>query len=115
MKYNFLDKLDYLLDRSKLTKGALSRESGIPYTTIDGWYKKGYEGLKLTTLRKLSQYLGVGIGYWVDDENLEPQRFIAPHSILALPTPEKLDLIKERYISADKPIQQAVDKLLDII
>ena len=34
---------------------------------IDGWYKKGYEGLKLTTLRKLSAYFGVPLDFWAND------------------------------------------------
>ena len=44
---NFLEKLDFLMERYGLNKSTLSQKSEIPYTTIDGWYKKGYEGLKI--------------------------------------------------------------------
>lgn len=74
MKYSFIDKLNYLMQENGLNKNTLSKSSGIPYTTIDGWYKKGYEGLKLTTIKKLSSALNVDIGYWVDDKFLEPQK-----------------------------------------
>lgn len=40
----FLDKLDNLMHERGLNKNTLSKACGIPYTTIDGWYKKGYEG-----------------------------------------------------------------------
>lgn len=53
---DFLEKLDYLMSKQNLNKSTLSKACDIPYTTIDGWYKKGYAGLKLTTLRKLSNF-----------------------------------------------------------
>lgn len=74
MTYTFLNKLDYLMDIKGLNKNSLSKASQIPYTTIDGWYKKGYEGLKLTTLTKLSEYFNVGLDYWADDEVLDPTK-----------------------------------------
>ena len=48
---DFLEKLDYLMEENHLNKNTLSKACNIPYTTIDGWYKKGYEGLKLTSLK----------------------------------------------------------------
>ena len=68
----FLQKLDYLMDKYGLNKSTLSQNSGIPYTTIDGWYKKGYEGLKLTTFRKLADYFNTTLDYWVLDEVTDP-------------------------------------------
>lgn len=67
---DFLRKLNYLMDREGLNKSTLSKSCGIPYTTIDGWYKKGYEGLKLTTLRKLSNFFGTSLDYWASENNL---------------------------------------------
>ena len=64
---DFLEKLDYLMAKNSLNKSSLSKSCGIPYTTIDGWYKKGYEGLKLTTLRKLSDFFKTSLDYWVED------------------------------------------------
>ncbi|MEY8321864.1 helix-turn-helix transcriptional regulator [Lachnospiraceae bacterium 46-61] len=65
---NFLEKLDLLLNENKLNKHSLSQQSGIPYTTIDGWYKKGYDGLKLTTLRKLAIFFNTTLDYWAYDD-----------------------------------------------
>ena len=58
---DFLEKLDYLMEKNHLNKSTLSKACNIPYTTIDGWYKKGYKGLKLTTLRKLAAYFGTSL------------------------------------------------------
>lgn len=65
---NFLEKLNLLLESRSLNKHVLSQLSGIPYTTIDGWYKKGYEGAKLPTIQKLADFFGTTIDYLVRDE-----------------------------------------------
>ncbi len=64
---DFLEKLNYLMEKNHLNKSTLSKACNIPYTTIDGWYKKGYEGLKLTTLRKLAEYFGTSLDYWASE------------------------------------------------
>lgn len=69
---DFLEKVDYLMGRFGLTRTTLSQKSNIPYTTIDGWYKKGYEGLKLTTLRKLADYFNTTLDYWILDDIKDP-------------------------------------------
>ena len=69
----FLDKLDYLMEQHGLNKSSLSRESGIPYTTIDGWYKKGYEAAKISSLKKLCAFFDVSLDYLVMDEITDPK------------------------------------------
>lgn len=69
---NFLDKLNLLMEKQHLNKNTLSKACNIPYTTIDGWYKRGYEELKLPTLKKLSNYFKVSLDYWANDDLLEP-------------------------------------------
>lgn len=64
---DFLEKLNYLMDKHHLNKSTLSKSCDIPYTTIDGWYKKGYEGIKLTTLRKLSNFFGTSLDFWANN------------------------------------------------
>ena len=69
---NFLEKLDYLMEEKGLNPHTLAKASGIPYTTIKGWYEKGYEGLKLPTLRKLSNFFCTTLDYWALDEIKNP-------------------------------------------
>ena len=65
---NFLEKLDLLMNERHLNKSTLSQASGIPYTTIDGWYKRGYAGAKLPTIQKLADFFHTTLDYLIRDE-----------------------------------------------
>lgn len=69
---DFLSKLDYLMKTHNLNKRSLSINSGIPYTTIDGFYKKGFENTKLSTIKKLCDYFDVSIDYLAIDYIEDP-------------------------------------------
>ena len=79
----FLEKLEKLMKEHNLNKSTLSKSCGIPYTTIDGWYKKGFEDMRLSTLKKLSSFFNTSLDFWAyDDEDVEPlseekQKFIS--------------------------------------
>lgn len=64
----FLEKLDALMNEKGINKSVLSKESGIPYTTIDGFYKKGYDNAKLPTIKRIASYFGVTIDYLILDD-----------------------------------------------
>ena len=70
------ETLDKLMEQKKINKRTLAIESGIPYTTIDGLYKKGSENTKLSTLMKLANYFNVTLDYLVyrDDSRENPGR-----------------------------------------
>ena len=51
---------EYMLKHG-YTKADISRMSNIPYTTIDGLFKKGDENTKLSTLKKLAALIGCTI------------------------------------------------------
>lgn len=76
---SFTDKLDALMAEKGINKSILSKESGIPYTTIAGFYTKGTDNVKLSTLRKLSSYLGCSIDYLADDDSVEEPSILAAH------------------------------------
>nr|WP_315020985.1 helix-turn-helix transcriptional regulator [uncultured Aminipila sp.] len=65
---NFLEKLNYLMEINNINKNILSKESGIPYSTIDNFYKKGYEKAKLPTIQKLAKYFDTTLDYLIFDE-----------------------------------------------
>lgn len=67
---NFIEKLDLLMKEKSITRMGLSKESGVPYTTIVNFYEKGSENIKLSTLRRLSDYFGVSLDFLVDDEEI---------------------------------------------
>ncbi len=82
-----------------LNKHTLSKESGVPYTTIDGFYKKGCDNVKLSTLLRLASFFNVSLDYLVNGE-------------ITNVTDHEKDLI---YAYRNNPVMQsAVDKLLGI-
>lgn len=95
---SFLTKLDRLMSEKNINKSQLSRESGVPYTTIDGFYKKGTENIKLSTLKKLAAYFNCSLDYLADDDI--PDDGYSIHTIAAHHdgeewTDEELDEIEE--------------------
>ena len=89
---NFLEKLDSLMSEMSINKAELSRISGVPYTTIDGFYKKGYENAKISTIRKIARALGTSLDYlaWDDDR--------APKHAKSISPPDPLTVEMERLV-----------------
>nr|DAH23760.1 MAG TPA: Cro/C1-type HTH DNA-binding domain protein [Caudoviricetes sp.] len=71
MESEFLEALDAYMKKHSLKKSDLSRMTGLPYTTIDGWYKKGPDGIRMSTIRKLSNSLNVPMSYWVEKPSID--------------------------------------------
>ena len=88
------DKLDILMKERNINKAEFARESGVPYTTIDGFYKKGSENAKLSTLKKLCSYFDCSLDYLADDNVNEP-RTMAAHFDGDEYTEEEITKIKE--------------------
>lgn len=107
---DFLQKLDFLMDKYGLNKLTLSQNSGIPYSTVVGWYKKGYEGLKLTTLRKLSDYFNTVLDYWVNEDEIDPNYWEADGFIV---NGDEMGHI-QKYRLLDPYGKEAVDGVLDV-
>lgn len=68
----FLEKLDYLMNRDNLNKHTLAQKSGIPYTTIVGFYERSYGNTKLSTIQKLCDFFNVSLDYMARDEYSNP-------------------------------------------
>lgn len=107
---DFLQKLDFLMDKYGLNKLTLSQNSGIPYSTVVGWYKKGYEGLKLTTLRKLSDYFNTVLDYWVNEEEIDPNYWKADGFVV---NGDEMGHV-QKYRLLDPYGKEAVDGVLDV-
>lgn len=96
LNMNFLEKLDFLMEQNGLNKNTLSKACDIPYTTIVGWYKKGYEGLKLTTLRKLSDFFGTSLDFWAsEDVNLSTSKPISFNNCLFVGEKDEIELLTD--------------------
>lgn len=89
---SFTEKLDALMAEKGINKSVLSKESGIPYTTIAGFYTKGTDNVKLSTLKKLSSYFNCSIDFLADDEM---PTIIAAHFDGTEYTEDELDEIRQ--------------------
>lgn len=54
-----IEKLSFLMEENNLNKKRLSDQIGMPYSTIDGFFKVGYENMKLSTFRRLCDFFHV--------------------------------------------------------
>lgn len=64
----FLNRLEYLMRKNGIkSKAELAKVSGIPYTTIDGFYKKGTDNIKLSTLKRLTECLHCSLDFLTDE------------------------------------------------
>lgn len=62
----FLDNLEYLMEKNNIKNmNALSKESGIPYTTLKNFYTRGTENVGLSTLKKISSFFDVTLDFLV--------------------------------------------------
>ena len=79
---NLLEKIDFLVKENSLNKRKLSINAGIPYSTIDGLYKVGYENMRLPTFRKLCDYFNVTMDSMAyDDREIEYKSDISPAAL----------------------------------
>lgn len=78
---NLLQKLTELMENHGDNVASLSRKSGVPYTTIDGLYKKGYAGARIQTIEALARSYGVSLDYMIKDEIEDPRFGLEPLSL----------------------------------
>lgn len=62
---DFLDRLKLLMNRSGDNNSSLAKKSGIPYTTIDGLFKRGWEKAQISTIQKICNFYGVSLDYMI--------------------------------------------------
>lgn len=101
-----------------INKAELSRGAEIPYTTIDGMWKKGTDNIKRSTLIKLARYFKCSLDYIADDE-IETNKPIKPtctasssDEFLHLITTTEFNHIK-KYRALDERGKETVDIVLN--
>lgn len=109
---NFLEKLNYMMEKMSINKSKLSQISGVPYTTIDGFYKKGYENTKISTIRKIAVALNVSLDYLVDD-NILDESYRPPTTKKAPSISDEARKVAKDYDSLDHHGKRVVRLVLD--
>ncbi len=98
----FTEKLDTLIQRRGINRNKLADLTGIPYTTIMGFYSKGYCNIKLSTLKKLSSFFGISLDCLADDGAPLPDFEQSPPSE-----------IERKYSALSRKGQNIVSGLID--
>ncbi len=65
---SFSQKVNRLLKENGMTKAALAKESGIPYTTLDSMLKRETDTARLTTIFRIARALGTSVEALVFDQ-----------------------------------------------
>ena len=111
---NILEKIDFLMKRNGIKNRAeLSELSGIPYSTITGFYAKGYDRMKLSTLRTLADCLGVTIDYLGRDEITDPNYGLTAPEAPAF-TPDEHQLVEDYRTFNDEGKEKIRDYVSDL-
>lgn len=100
---SFIDRLDSLLKKHQINKNQLSARTGIPVSTIYGWYKKGYDNMTLPTLKKLSDYFGVSMEYLASGRDYQAEG----------PSDRALE-IAARFDSLDEQGKHLIETILEV-
>lgn len=107
----FTEKLVYLMNKNGIkNRSQLSKQSGIPYTTIIGFFEKGTENIRRTTLIKLSDFFDCSLEYLVSDE-INDENY-GKNDNFKINSNEILHI--QKYRNLDEYGKKAIDTLLKI-
>ena len=81
---SFSQKVNRLLKENKMTKAALAKESGIPYTTLDSMLKRETDTKRLEIFFKMAKALGTSVEELVFDLKEEKQVTTEEKKVLEL-------------------------------
>ena len=94
-------------------RAELSEISGIPYSTITGFYAKGYDRMKLSTLKTLADCLGVTIDYLGRDEITDPNYGLSSLSSSDL-SEDETQLVEDYRSMNDEGKEKVCDYVADL-
>jgi repressor LexA len=97
-KLELTEKLNLLMKQRNINRSELSRGSGVPYTTVVNFYEKGTENVKLSTLRKIADYLEVSLDYLTDDSVTDQGAIIVAGEMVKIPIVGKISCGDGMYV-----------------
>ena len=62
---DLLERLSRIMEENGENVATLARKAGMPYTTLDGLFKRGWERAQISTIMKISEYLGISVDYLI--------------------------------------------------
>lgn len=107
----FIERLDYQMAKRSLNKHTLAALADVPYTTVVGFYTKGYSNVRMSTVRKLAVALNISTDYLVDEDITDENGHPEPPLDMLMP-PDAMKIAK-RYDLLDEYGKNAVEKIID--
>ena len=111
-----IEKIELLMRERNIDQPSLARSTDIPYTTIDGLWKKGTENMKRSTLLKLARYFDCTIDYLADDD-IEIDNKIFKSKALFLRVAGSLSTVErkliDKYRALDERGRETVEMAID--
>lgn len=68
----FLENLDYLLHKNKMTRSDLARATGLAPSTVNSWFNRSSDNVTLVSLLKIANYFNVSLDELVNGETVAP-------------------------------------------
>jgi len=94
-----INKIELLMHEAGLNRRQLSIKAGIPYSTVDNWFKVDCEKMQLPTFRALCDFFGVTMDSMAwDDQDIVYRKDVKMPEI----SPSERDMIHTfRYLEED--------------
>ena len=102
------ERVDGLMKTRQIkNRHELALLSGIPYTTIDGIYKKPVENITLKTLKRLADFFGCTIDYLATGLDGNKELFLTPDDTALL------DMYKELNETGRRKVREYAADIFD--
>lgn len=92
---DLVERVKRLMEETKDNDSSLAKKSGIPYTTVRGFFERGSDKAQMSTIQKLSEYFHVSIDYLVyGASGFSAETMLIASKIDAIDDPHSLELIR---------------------
>lgn len=109
-----LENIESLMDASGIkTKAALAKFTGLPYTTVDGFWKKGTENIRLKTVKKISSAFCCTLDYLVYGKDGQSADISALYTKL-LKNERAMDAV-QKFLQMDAADQIRIAERIDML
>ena len=112
----FLENLEKLMKLHNLNKQSFSQQANIPYKTIDNFWKKGCDNIKLTTLRKIADFFNVSLDYLVfgNENKLTNSKYNKLNALGKAKSDEYIEILSENPKYTQKESKSIENSTSDI-
>ena len=109
----FYDKLEQICKQNGISPSRMAVELKLSKSAVTRW-KRG-EGITNTTLKKISDYFGVPIGYFLDDNSNSTEEYTKKETAEIIDSPEETERRQLIKTAAELASSMPTEKLRRLI